>query len=223
MLKPWWSWWEVCTKITDVLLGNECHGMWVELQLQRECSCLAKSQAGPMFNWALVLGRVMIMGQLFSFPVDCVHLESLTLNGRGAGVPWAQAMLVDSRHASFRRGSGCWSCPERAKNSDSVSSMGPSAGFGYTASKTSWNEVIWVTLLSLWPSLHFKFSNIASSHLSSYFLRRVGPVNCKRLFVESNMQVVYDTCTHVPHLWSFPMPLHTACTSFSKETWTNIP
>ena len=25
------------------------------------------------------------MGQLLSFPVDCVHLESLTLNGRGAG------------------------------------------------------------------------------------------------------------------------------------------
>ena len=95
-----------------------------------------------MFNWALVPGRVVIMGQLLSFPVDCVHLESLTLNGRGAGVPWAQAMLVDSRHASFRRGSGYWSCPERPKNSESVGSMRPSAGFGYTASKSSWNEVI---------------------------------------------------------------------------------
>lgn len=75
---------------------------------------------GKKSGWALVLGRVVIMAQLLSFAVDCVHLESLTLNHRGAGVPWAQAMLAESRHASFRRGSGCWSCLERPKNSDSA-------------------------------------------------------------------------------------------------------
>ena len=80
---------------------------------------------GKKSGWAHVqldtlLGRVVIMGQLLSFPVYYVHLESLTLNHRGSEVPWSQAMLAESRHASFRRGSGCWSCLERPKNSDSV-------------------------------------------------------------------------------------------------------